>query len=144
MSWSRYCIISEISRTFKAVPNTNPVVYKVTSQTINVKFQANNNKLYFLVVTVSINDNIKFLENIKEGLKRTIPCNKYRYKITTQTEIFFFFLIIWFLQRLEILIYILQYHSKIVILILREAKTYWNVKKWWLYNREFIRFFISS
>ena len=91
MSWSRYCIISEISRTFKAVPNTNPVVYKVTSQTINVKFQANNNKLYFLVVTVSINDNIKFLENIKEGLKRTISCNKYRYKITTQTENFFFF-----------------------------------------------------
>ena len=32
----------------------------------------------------SINDNVKFLENIKQGFKRTISWNKYRSKITTQ------------------------------------------------------------
>ena len=43
-------------------------------------------KLYVPIVTLSINDNIKFLENIKQGLKRTISLNKYKSKITTQTK----------------------------------------------------------
>ena len=33
-----------------------------------------------------MNDNIKFLENIKQGFKRTISWNKYRSKITTQPK----------------------------------------------------------
>ena len=70
--WSRYCVISEISRTFEAVPNTNPIRYRMTSQTTNVTFQVNHVKLYVSVVTLSINHNIKFLENIKQGFKRTI------------------------------------------------------------------------
>ena len=69
LRWVRSCIISEISKTFRAVdPNANPVVYQVISQT----FQINNAKLYVPVVTLSINDNIKFLKNIKQGFKRTI------------------------------------------------------------------------
>ena len=43
-------------------------------------------KLYVPVVTLLINDNIKFLENIKQGFKRTISWNKYRSEITTQTK----------------------------------------------------------
>ena len=43
-------------------------------------------KLYVSVVTLSINDNIKFLENIKQGFKRTIYWNKYRSEITTQPK----------------------------------------------------------
>ena len=42
-------------------------------------------KLYVPVVTV-LNDNIKFLENIKEGFKRAVPWNKYRSEITTQPK----------------------------------------------------------
>ena len=34
----------------------------------------------------SKNDNIKFLENIKQGLKGTIFLNKYKFEITTQTK----------------------------------------------------------
>ena len=74
--WSRYCVIYEISRTFAAVPNTNPVRYQVTSQTTSATFQINNGKLYVPVVTLSVNDNIKFPENIKQGFKRRISCNK--------------------------------------------------------------------
>ena len=48
-------------------------------------FQINNANFYFSVLTVSINDNIKFLENVKQGLKRTISWNKYRSEVTTQT-----------------------------------------------------------
>ena len=49
-------------------------------------FQINNNKLYITVVNLSMNDNIKFLENIKQGFKRTISWNKYRPERTTQTK----------------------------------------------------------
>ena len=43
-------------------------------------------KLYVPVVTLSINDNVKFLENIKQGLKITISWNKYKTEITTQPK----------------------------------------------------------
>ena len=54
------------------------------SQTNSATFQINNAKLYFPVVTLSINDNIKFLEKIKQGFKRTISWNKCGSEITTQ------------------------------------------------------------
>ena len=43
-------------------------------------------KIYVPVVTLSINDNIKFLENIKKGFKITVFWYKYRSEITTQTK----------------------------------------------------------
>ena len=43
-------------------------------------------KLCVPVVTLSINDNIKVLENIKQGLERTISWNQYRSEMTTQSE----------------------------------------------------------
>ena len=84
LSWSRYCIITEISRTFNAVPNTDPVRYQVTSETNSATFQINNAILYIPVVNLTINDNIKFLENIKQGFKRTISWSRYRSEITAQ------------------------------------------------------------
>ena len=35
---------------------------------------------------MSINGNIKFLENIKQGFKTRISWNKYRSEVTTQTK----------------------------------------------------------
>ena len=49
-------------------------------------FTINSTKLYALLVTLSTNDNINFLENIKQRFKRTISCNKYRSEVATQTE----------------------------------------------------------
>ena len=43
-------------------------------------------ELYVPVATLAINNNVKFLENIKQGFKRTITWNKYRSKITTQPK----------------------------------------------------------
>ena len=34
-------------------------------------------KLYVLVITLSVNNDIKFLENIKQGFKKTTSWNKY-------------------------------------------------------------------
>ena len=54
-------------------PDVDPPVSDVEAiQTTSATFQINNAKLYVPVVTLSINDNIKFLENIKQGFKRTI------------------------------------------------------------------------
>ena len=86
LSWSRYCVISEISRTSNEVPNTNPVTHGVEITTNSGTFQINNAKLYVPVVTFSINDNIKFLENIKQRFERTSFWKKYRSEITTQPK----------------------------------------------------------
>ena len=67
----RTCIISEISRKprIPANPNANPPVQEVAAiATTWATFQINDAKLYVSVVILSIN--IKFLENIKQGLKQ--------------------------------------------------------------------------
>ena len=49
-------------------PNENSLVQPVTVvPTAGETFQMNNTKLYAPVVNLSTNDNIKFLENIKQG-----------------------------------------------------------------------------
>ena len=85
MLWSRYCIISEIPRTPEVLANP-PVPVVEATQTTGAAFQMNNAKLYVPVVNLSINDNIKFLENIKQGFKRTNSSNKYISEITTQPK----------------------------------------------------------
>ena len=60
--------ISEISIT-PEVRGDNPVyVIQITCATL----QINNAKLYVPIGTLSVNDNIKFFENIKQVFKRTI------------------------------------------------------------------------
>ena len=49
-------------------------------------FQINRCKLYVPVVTLSVNDNMEFLENTNQGFKRTISWNKYRSEIATQLK----------------------------------------------------------
>ena len=75
LSWLENSTISQTNRTLE-------VPVRATS-TCNPKFQINNANLYVPVVTSSINDNIKFLENIKQGFKRTISWNNYRCEIKT-------------------------------------------------------------
>ena len=67
LSWSKECAISEISLTLRVVgnPNVHPTVPSAAAiQTTRATFQINNAKLYVLVVTLSINDNIKFLGSV--------------------------------------------------------------------------------
>ena len=55
LSWTKDCVLIEQNN------NITGVNFVITSTT-----------LYFPVVSLSINDNINFLENIKQGFKRTI------------------------------------------------------------------------
>ena len=67
LSWTKNCVLAEND-----------------ANLIDATFQINNTKLYVPLVTWSINDNIKFLENMKQGFKRIVFWNKYRSQITTQ------------------------------------------------------------
>ena len=69
LSWSKNCVLSEED-----------------GNLITVTFQINSTKVYVPVVTLLMNDNIKFLENIEQRFKRTISWNKYRSEITTQPK----------------------------------------------------------
>ena len=53
LPWSRYCVISEVSRTSRGISNTDPVRYKVATTTNSITFQLDNANLYFPVVTLS-------------------------------------------------------------------------------------------
>ena len=78
------CVISEVSRILRAVGN--PTEKEVAAATTGGTFQINKARLHVQVVTLSVNDNNKFLQNIRQGFKRTISCNKYRSEITTQPK----------------------------------------------------------
>ena len=73
-------------KTFIVVPNTDSVRYEMLATTDSETFEINKAKLYVPVISWSINDNIKFLENVKQGFKRTISWNTYRSEITTQPK----------------------------------------------------------
>ena len=73
-------------KTFIVVPNTDSVRYEMLATTDSETFEINKAKLYVPVISWSINDNIKFLENVKQGFKRTISWNIYRSEITTQPK----------------------------------------------------------
>ena len=82
-------MISEISIKPKIVddPRANlPVLAVEARQRTGTTFLINNAELYVPVVTLSIKDNFKFLENIRQRSKRTISWNKYRSEITTQPK----------------------------------------------------------
>ena len=70
LTWKTYCILLE---------HHNNIT--------GVNFMITSTKLYVPVVTVSVNYDIKFLENIKQVFKRTISWNKYRSEIMTQRKI---------------------------------------------------------
>ena len=68
-------------------PNANPPAQEVQAiQTTATTFQINHAKLFVPIVTLSINDNINFLENIKQGFNRTVSWNKYRSEIAAQNK----------------------------------------------------------
>ena len=69
LSWTRDCVLIE---------QNNYIT--------GVNFVITSTKFYVPVVTLSINDNFKNLENIKQGFKRAISWNKYRSEITTQPK----------------------------------------------------------
>ena len=83
LTFSTYSIISQASKTFREV---DPNGYEEVIATTGAKLQTDNAKLYVPVVTLPINDNVKFKKIINQGFKRTFSWNKYRSELTTQPK----------------------------------------------------------
>ena len=47
LSWWRYCVISEVLKTYIAIPNTDPVRYDVATIWNSATFQINNARILF-------------------------------------------------------------------------------------------------
>ena len=69
VTWSDRCFIE-----------ANPIEDQLPTFTITVT------KLYVPVVTLSIQDNAKLLQQLKSGFKRTINWNKYEPKVTVEQQ----------------------------------------------------------
>ena len=76
----KYCVITSLER--RQVDAGRPIVRDnaPTGATLNI----NDCKLYVPVVTLSKNDEIKMLTNLKSGFKRKIEWNKYRSQMSTK------------------------------------------------------------
>ena len=65
--------------------DADPVVRKIDNPK-NAIFQITDTKLYVPVVTLSKENDIKLLEQLKTGFKRTITWKKYRSEMTIQLQ----------------------------------------------------------
>ena len=84
LTWFKNCVLINKS-TRDADYNANPIVYEIDNPE-NAIFQITDTKLYVPVVTLSKENDIKLLEQLKSGFKRTIKWNKCRSKMTIQPQ----------------------------------------------------------
>ena len=77
-TWS--CILADV--TVKDGEGDNPPIIAPTG----LEFKIADTKLYVPVISLSEENNIKLLEQLKWGFKRTIKWNKYRSQMTIQPQ----------------------------------------------------------
>ena len=83
LTWFKNTVLINKSRD----PNygANPIVLEIDNPE-DATFQITDTKLYVPVVTLSKENDIKLLEQLKSGFKRTIKWNKYRSQMTIQPQ----------------------------------------------------------
>ena len=84
LTWFKNCVLIDKS-TREANYDADPNVYEIDSPE-NAIFKITDMKLYVPVVTLSKEDDIKLLEQLKSGFKRTIKWNKYRSQMSIQPQ----------------------------------------------------------
>ena len=82
LTWTENCVLT--SKAYRKA-NAETAVVRINNPT-NSTFPITDTALYTPVVTLSTEDNNKFLEQLKSGFKRTIKWNKYRSEMTNQTK----------------------------------------------------------
>ena len=84
MTWFKNCVlISKPKR--DADYNTDPFIYEIDIPE-NAMFQITDTKLYVPVISLSKKNDVKLLEQLKSGFKRTIKWNKYKSQMTIQPQ----------------------------------------------------------
>ena len=84
MTWFKNCVLIDKS-TREANYGANPVVYEIDNPE-GATFKITDIKLHVPVVTFSKEDDIKLLEQLKTGFKKTIKWNKYRSQMSIQPQ----------------------------------------------------------
>ena len=79
LKWNKICVITSLEQ--RQVDAGPPVVNGTTT---GATLAINDCKLYIPVVTLSKDDEIKLLTNLKSGFTREIIWNKYRSQVTTE------------------------------------------------------------
>ena len=79
------CLVQKSKATRKANYTNDPIVRKIDNPEDGT-FQITGTKLYVPVVTLSKENDMKLLEQLKSGFKRTIKWNKYRALMTIQPQ----------------------------------------------------------
>ena len=82
LTWSEKCVLTS-KATRDADPDARPAVAAIDNPT-NATLKIADAKLYVPVVTLSTENDKKFLEQLRTGIKRTIKWNKYRSEINNQ------------------------------------------------------------
>ena len=80
LTLSKNCVLADM--TVRAAQGRNPAIVAPTG----LEFQITDKKLYVPVVTLSKENDIKLLEQLKTGFKRTIKWKKYRSQMTVQLQ----------------------------------------------------------
>ena len=84
LTWFKNCVLID-KLTRDANYGADPIVHKIDNPE-NATFKITDTKLYVPVVTLSKENDIKLLEQLKSGFKRTIKWNKYRSQMTIQPQ----------------------------------------------------------
>ena len=83
LNWLKNCVL--ISKSTRDADYDEPIDRKIDVPE-NVIFQSTDTESYVPVVTLSKENDIKLLEQLKTGFKRTIKWNKYRSQMTIQPQ----------------------------------------------------------
>ena len=86
LTWFENCLLTDITtQAARTAQGDNPARAAINAPT-NATFKITDTKLYVPVVTLSTENDKKLLEQLRTGFKRTIKWNKYRSKMTNQTQ----------------------------------------------------------
>ena len=85
LSWYEKCVL--VGKALRNVPDPqpNPPIAAIESPA-DAKFEITDCKLYVPVVTLSVKNDNKLLEQLKSGFKRSIKWNKYISKMSNQNK----------------------------------------------------------
>ena len=78
LTWSKNCVLADMT----VDADADPAIVAPSGAT----FKITDTKLYVPVVTLSKENDIKLLEQLKSGFKRTTKWNKYRSQMTIQPQ----------------------------------------------------------
>ena len=80
LTWSKNCALAVMTR--RNAQNNNPAIVLPAE----ITFQITDTKLYVPVVTLTKENDIKLLDQLKLGFKRNIEWKKYRSQMTVQSH----------------------------------------------------------